>query len=145
MRISPVFPVVLSLLISVSLSAQKKVTWETLSEVEYEQVYLEDEGTYFDKPTFSENIIELEGENIEISGYVVPVDVGANYYVLSAYPYQMCFFCGNAGPETVMDLEMKADKRFEKDEKVTFTGKLSLNRNDAFRLTYVLEGAKPVD
>ena len=98
---------------------------------------------YFWKPTFSPKIKALEGEEIFITGYLVPVDYDANYYVLSRFPYANCFFCGGAGPESVVDLRIKGDHRMYKtDERLTFKGKLKLNDSDIYQLTYILEGAQ---
>ena len=66
-----------------------------------------------------------------------------NYYVLSAYPYSQCFFCGNAGPETVVELSFVGkQRRLQMDQLVTIKGKLKLNDSNIYQCNYIFE--KPV-
>ncbi|MCB0847224.1 MAG: DUF3299 domain-containing protein, partial [Bacteroidetes bacterium] len=66
-------------------------------------------------------------------------------YALSANPFASCFFCGNAGPESVMDLELTSyDKVYFTDDYVTFQGKLILNDSDLNKMCYVLEEAEEI-
>ena len=53
------------------------------------------------------------------------------------------FFCGGAGPESVVDLRFKNKNRmYETDERLTFRGKLALNADDVYQMNYILEGAE---
>ena len=81
----------------------------------------------------------LEGKKVQIQGYMIPVDLELGLYVLSANPYAACFFCGNAGPESVMALKFdKKPRRFELDEVVTFKGTLQLNDSNVDEMNYLL-------
>lgn len=121
----------------------EKITWDQLRDVSYREVYIEEMGVYYDLPQFGESVRKLDGKQIYISGYVIPVDVAANYYVLSAFPFAACFFCGGAGPESVMDVELLNQRvRFNTDDRVTFRGTLRLNDSDMYKMTYVLEDAE---
>lgn len=125
-----------------SVSAQQELSWKTLAEAEFNSVLIEEIDAYFWKPTFSDKVKGLEGTEVFISGYVIPVDYDANYYVLSRFPFANCFFCGGAGPESVIDLRFKGDHRaYKTDERLTFKGKLKLNDSDIYQMTYILEGA----
>ena len=53
----------------------------------------------------------------------------------------MCFFCGGAGPETVMEVEALEPVEYTA-EQVTLTGKLTLNDSDINRLMYLIKDAK---
>jgi hypothetical protein len=53
----------------------------------------------------------------------------------------MCFFCGNAGPETVMEVFSKDKVKYTTDL-ITIKGTLSLNDSDAMRLMYILKDAR---
>ena len=66
--------------------------------------------------------------------------------VLSANSFANCFFCGNAGPETIMDIKMKTKfkKPLKQDDRVIFRGKLKLNATDLYYLNYILEDAEVV-
>ena len=71
------------------------------------------------------------------------MDYDENFYVLSRYPFANCFFCGGAGPESVVDLRFKDENRmYETDERLTFRGKLALNADDVYQMNYILEGAE---
>jgi len=62
-------------------------------------------------------------------------------FVLSRNPNATCFFCGGAGPETVLQIEMKQGvyKRYTTDDRITFKGILRMHEKDIDSLTYVLE------
>lgn len=123
-------------------SEAKELTWTTLADVEYKDVYLEELDAWFWQPEFGESVKEYDGEQVYITGYMVPVDVTTDYFVLSRYPFAQCFFCGNAGPESVVDLRLKKEgRKFKQDERLTFTGKLRLNTTDVYELNYILEEA----
>ena len=136
---------VLTLGISLSSFAQQKIRWENLSAVSFNEVYSNDLGEYVMMPTFSEDIKALEGKEIIIKGHIIPLDVSSNDYVLSANPFASCFFCGNSGPETVMELELKTQHNFQTDEYKSFKGILRLNSEDVYTLNYILESATLVD
>ena len=48
-------------------------------------------------------------------------------YALSAFPFSSCFFCGAAGPESVLELDLKHQQEYLTDEVITFKGVLELN------------------
>lgn len=126
-----------------NLSAQKKMTWNVLADYDFEMRFDEESELYFRYPLFSKKVKDLEKQEVYITGYMIPVDVESNYYVLSAYPYANCFFCGGAGAESVLELEMKpGHRRFKTDERLTFKGEFALNAMDIYQLSYQLKGAE---
>lgn len=123
-----------------------KVTWDDLKDVTFKKKWYAEEQVYMLYPSFGQKISKFDGKDIVIKGYVIPVDYEGNLYVLSAFPYSMCFFCGGAGPESVMSLKFKkTNKRFKTDEVHTFKGKLKLNANDIYELNYILNDAEIVE
>ncbi len=121
----------------------EELTWKQLTDVEFKDVYVEELDAYYWKPTFGENVRALAGREVYITGYIIPVDYDENFYVLSRYPFANCFFCGGAGPESVVDLRFKNENRmYETDERLTFRGKLALNADDVYQMNYILEGAE---
>ncbi|MCB9235345.1 MAG: DUF3299 domain-containing protein [Bacteroidia bacterium] len=125
-----------------SVGGPQKITWEMLSDVTFVKEYNDLVDANVWKPTFGGSVLALEGEEISITGYVITVDIASDYVVLSSNPFAACFFCGNAGPETVLELRLKPDhKRFSTDEVATFKGRLKLNRSDITALNYILEDA----
>lgn len=121
----------------------EELTWKALTDVEFEDVYVEELDAYYWKPTFGEGVIAMKGRDVYITGYIIPVDYDENFYVLSRYPFANCFFCGGAGPESVVDLRFKDENRvYQTDERLTFRGSLALNADDVYQMNYILIDAE---
>ncbi len=126
--------------------AQTVITWEVLKDVEFVEVWSEEFQAIYNVPKFGKKIKSLDGKKIQIRGYIIPVDILADYYVLSANPYSSCFFCGQAGPESVMEIQFAhQESGLRMDKIITVQGKLRLNADDIVQLNYVLEDAKVVE
>lgn len=100
-------------------------------------------------PKFPRFMRALEGKNVMLQGFVIPIEETGDFntLVLSANPYTTCFFCGQAGPETVADIHLKnpkSVKRFKKDDKIMFKGQLKLNDTDYNFFNYIIENAELV-
>jgi hypothetical protein len=121
----------------------EKLTWEDLTDVEFKDVYVEELDAYYWKPIFGTSVQNLEGRKFHITGYVIPVDIDEDFYVLSRYPFANCFFCGGAGPETVVDLQFTghSPREYATDERLTFAGELKLNSDDVYQMNYIIVGA----
>ena len=117
-------------------------TWRTLAEVTYIKKYDEFLGFDIDYPVFSEGVKDLEGKEIVLSGYIIPVQGYKSHteFIFSALPFNMCFFCGGAGPETVLEVKAKEPIKFTA-ESITIKGKLKLHADDIDRLMYEVEEA----
>jgi hypothetical protein len=122
----------------------RELTWAELADVDFKDVYLEELDSYYWKPVFGPEVLAAESEDVYITGYVIPVDLDEDFYVLSRYPFANCFFCGGAGPESVVDLRFAdSDHRtYQTDERLTFHGNLRLNADDVYQMNYILEGAE---
>ena len=120
--------------------------WKTLSKITYKKEYDEFLGFKIDKPVFAQSVQDLEDQEVEVKGYIIPVEGYKSHseFIFSAYPYNMCFFCGGAGPETVMEVESTVPVEYTA-EQVTLKGKLKLNPDDINRLMYLLIDARPVE
>ena len=103
-------------------------------------------GFKVDVPVFSEGVKNLEGKEVTIKGYIIPVEGYKSHkeFILSAFPYNMCFFCGGAGPETVMEIYANDAVEYTA-EPVTLKGKLELNSTDVNRLIYALHDVVKVE
>jgi len=119
-----------------------EITWTQLADVTFSSKFLPEEELYFEKPKFGPAIKDLNGKEIYITGHIMPIDPVDNYYVLSKNTFESCFFCGLAGAETVIELELLWNEKFEMDERVTMKGYLELNDDDPYKLTYVLQEAE---
>ena len=120
-----------------------ELTWQVLSDVEFTDIYLEELDAYYWMPEFGPQVLAAEGKEFHITGYMIPVDVDEDFYVLSRFPFANCFFCGGAGPESVIDLRFSTrEKRtYQTDDRLTFRGTLRLNADDVYQMNYILEGA----
>lgn len=125
-----------------SVAQNEGNVWNTLAKITFKKEYDEMLGFKVDVPVFSDQVQAMAGEEIEIKGYVIPVEGYKSHteFVFSAFPYNMCFFCGGAGPESVM--EVYADEPIKySPEPITIKGTLELNATDVNRLIYALNGA----
>jgi hypothetical protein len=117
-------------------------TWKTLSKITFKKQMDEVLGLKIDVPVFSKEVKDLEGKEVTIKGYIIPTDgyKSQKEFVFSAFPYNMCFFCGGAGPETVMEVEAKNPIEYT-SEPIYIKGILRLNGNDVNKLIYSVEKA----
>ena len=114
--------------------------WELLSSVEIVMGYDDFMGAEVEQPKFPEQLKLREGKELTLEGFIIPLQQEADqdYFVLSRFPYQSCFFCGAAGPETVVEVYSDREFRYT-DERVRVTGKLRLNDDNPLHLFYILE------
>lgn len=132
----------LSLLLNISAQAQIEITWEQLADLSYHIKNSDSEDMVWGKPKFGESLKELDGKLVTISGYMLPITVDRNEYMLSQYHFAECFFCGNGGPESVMGLTLKQDiKKPVLNDPVIFVGILRLNKK-LYELPFKLEEAE---
>jgi hypothetical protein len=115
--------------------------WQVLAEVSF-QKQIKD-GYEWEVPQFSKHLQSWNGKKIRLKGFIVPAgEVGdAVRFMFSALPFNVCYFCGAAGPETIVELDTK--------EKIVFTtkalwveGVLQLNASNPNQHIYILRSAK---
>ncbi len=131
----------LTFVFQASLHGQESL-WKTLAKITYTKQYDELLGFKVDMPVFSADIKALEGQEVSVKGYIIPVEGYRSHkeFIFSAFPYSMCFFCGGAGPETVMEVFANDPVEYSA-EQITLRGKLELNATDVNRLMYILNDA----
>lgn len=113
--------------------------WKTLESVTYE--ITQDEYGDLYVPVFSDEVKEIQGELVEVDGFIIPFEgmFKPEELILSALPISECFFCGSGGPETVMEITMKTGEKVKYTTKrVRIKGKLKLNRDNPDKLMYQL-------
>ncbi len=139
------FSLVVLTSISYAQNGGEQNLWKTLAKITYKKEFDEFLGFKIDKPVFSDAIKELEGKEVSVKGYIIPVEGYKSHheFIFSAYPYNMCFFCGGAGPETVMEVVASEPVKYTADP-VVLTGILYLNADDINSLMFKLEKAKKV-
>ena len=127
------------------IKSQTALTWEDLKDVTYTKDYDPDYGVEFYYPTFGTHIETFDTKEVFIKGFLIPIEVEDGLYALSSFPYQSCFFCGKAGPETVIQLNLSSKRRylgFKMDQVLTFKGTFKLNRTNTADLIYILDEAE---
>lgn len=135
--------IAVAILLFAPVRAQTKVTWETLADVKFTDKYIEQEEAYYLYPNFGASVKALEGKEIYIEGHILPIDPKESIYILSKNPFASCFFCGQAGPESIVELKLKpGHPRFEMDEVIIIKGKFKLNKDDVYQCNYILEEAE---
>jgi hypothetical protein len=129
--------------IAVGQTTLKDNTWKTLSKITFKKEFDEVLGLKIDVPVFGKEVKALEGKEVTVKGYIIPTDgyKSQTEFVFSAFPYNMCFFCGGAGPETVMEISSKQPIQYT-SEPVYLKGILRLNGADVNRLIYALDKAE---
>ncbi len=117
--------------------------WKVLAEVEFENVKDAQSGLPVQLPKFSDDILALNGKEITIKGYLLPEKGYRTHkeFILSSLPYNLCFFCGKAGPETVMEVSSLDAIKYS-DDPITLKGTLMLNSFDPWGLMYILTDAR---
>lgn len=117
----------------------KLITWNDLTDVKFTRQFIKEEDMYFLMPKFGEQVKKLNGRKLQIKGYMIPVDPDDKIYILSARPMASCFFCGGAGPETIIQLNLKTKRKFKTDEVWVVEGKFRLNADNFEECNYLLD------
>ncbi|MFT6872593.1 MAG: hypothetical protein ACJAVN_001604 [Roseivirga sp.] len=138
--------IALLIIIGFTALAQNQSTWKVLSKVQIEKRFDELLNYEIDFPTFSDEVKALNGKEIVLEGWIIPLDElrGENYFVLSALPFANCFFCGGAGPETVLEVFSEKNIKFT-EKRIKVKGILNINADDPLKLMYILQKAELID
>lgn len=130
----------------VQVYAQDIDAWQILSEVSYESKSSGKDELEMDSPKFSPKLRGWNGKRIKLKGYLIPLSEfgGKDAFMLSALPFSNCFFCGGAGPETVVEIQTQQSIKFTSD-RITMEGILNLNDSDPDHHMYILKDAKRID
>lgn len=122
------FLIIVSLIAGSSLAAQDRLHWSALETIGFTEVYNESMASWIQVPQWSDFQRDTwDGKVMKITGYAIVLDPVENIYALSAYPFSSCFFCGGAGPESVMELEFLNPIDLVTDQVITVIGTLDLN------------------
>ncbi len=123
----------------------KEPTWKTLSKISFKKQFDEYLGFKVDMPVFHDEVKAMENKEITLRGYIIPVEGYKSHkeFIFSAFPYASCFFCGGAGPETVMEVLATEPIKYTTDP-IVIKGKLKLNDKDINSLMYKLVDVRKV-
>lgn len=123
-------------------------TWETLALVHMESKFDDMTAMIIKTATPKEEAMALHGNEIEVKGYMIALDVKAekSEFLFSRYTQNMCFFCGAAGPETAMQVYMKDDVKVKhSSDKIVLRGRLKIQGGDPSGLIYILEDTELIE
>jgi len=140
-----IFTIQLIFVVSVAACAQENF-WSILAEVGFESK-LDATGNYeIEVPVFSDHLKTFNNKPVRLKGYIIPLSesAGRSNFMLSSVPYSMCFFCGSAGPETIVEIEPAEKIKFTNGP-VIMEGILVLNGSDPDHHMYLLKSTKRID
>ena len=126
------------------VAAQEELTWADFADVTFEPEYNEEYDVHFLMPKFGEKIKAYNGKQISIRGYFLDISGSGEIFLVSQNPMASCFFCGAAGPETIVEVNFKETPPFKTDQIVEVMGTLQINRNDVSHCNYILHEASGV-
>ncbi|HEU0137907.1 MAG TPA: hypothetical protein VFQ50_11505 [Flavobacterium sp.] len=119
--------------------ATDTLTWKLLGDIKFVKKQHADYGEVM-FPVVNAKLKGLQKKKVTISGFIVPID--NTNYAISKNVFASCFFCGQAGPETIMGIKFKDFKgRLKTDQYVTITGILRVNENNVDEWIYNLDQA----
>ncbi|WP_158978523.1 hypothetical protein [Cellulophaga sp. L1A9] len=118
--------------------SQRETSWADLAKVTYTDKFFPAYDDYFLYPEFSGSLKDLEGKQITVTGYFLNIDPNGKLFILSKGPMSACFFCGQGGPETAIELQFVVPPKFKTDQVVSITGILKLNKDDVEHFNYIL-------
>lgn len=126
--------------LTISCHGQERLTWNTFERITFEEVFEPVSATWVQTPVWTDDLKEWDGKFVKITGYVIALDAVSSQYALSAFPFSSCFFCGAAGPESVLELILKDSDKYLTDDVITFEGILQLN-TDPLKFPLTLKDA----
>lgn len=95
-------------------------------------------------PQVNQQLKATQGKEIVMSGFIIPIDNES--YALSKNVFASCFFCGQAGPETIMGIKFKDPSiRLKTDTYVSLKGKFRYNEKNVEDWIYHIEDAVIID
>lgn len=116
------------------------LSWKLLGEIKYVKKASDDYpgGVMF--PVVNSTLKAKNKKTIVMSGFIIPID--NKTYALSKNVFASCFFCGQAGPETIMGIKFKdPNMRLKTDQYVTLQGTFRYNDSDVDDWIYHIENA----
>lgn len=118
--------------------------WQMFSDISLKRTYFEEADAYYKIPVFTSDLLDLSETDITLTGYYLPYSDEDTVIILSNFPIASCFFCGKAGIESVVMVELEDPKQtsYKTDQILTVSGKLRLNSTNIKKLAFVIADAK---
>lgn len=122
------------------ITVSDTLTWKLLSQIKYLKKPSKDypEGVMY--PVINPTLKAKNKKPITMSGFIIPID--NKNYALSKNVFASCFFCGQAGPETIMGIKFKnPGTKLKTDQYVTIQGTFRYNDADVDDWIYHVDNA----
>jgi hypothetical protein len=144
MKIKSIVFLFLFVSFSTNVFSQKKITWKDVVEIYAKEFRLNEKNP---TSTINEKAMSLEdiaNKKVTIVGYFLDLDPDGKWFILSKNPFATCFFCGKAGPETVLELLgfKNVKKKFKSDDMVEVTGMFNTIYDIEDKMSFVLENVR---
>jgi len=126
------------------LSYANQDIWALFGKTKFTEKLNREYNQYFLYPQFPAELKAYEGKEITVKGFFIPLEIdNSQMVVLSKFPMAECFFCGGAGPESILVayLKTKPSKKYKTDQIITIKGKLKLNDKDIEELNFIIMDA----
>lgn len=128
---------------TVAAQSDKNDAWALLNTTMFRTRFHEELNDFYLFPEFDATIRAREGKELLLKGYYLAFELPEHKIILSKYPYASCFFCGGAGPESVVEVNLKSKPpTLKTDASITVKGLLKLNERNIDRLNFILEEAE---
>jgi hypothetical protein len=124
----------------VNVSQADTITWKMLGVIKYVKKPHPEykEGVMF--PVINATVKAKGKKRVILSGFIIPVD--PTTYALSKNVFASCFFCGQAGPETITGIKFRGKTpKLKTDQYVTLEGVFRYNDSDVDDWIYHIEDA----
>ena len=117
--------------------------WKIFAGISLERKFIEEADAYYRIPIFTSEILAHKGKEVTITGYYLPYSRLDSVIIISRFPNASCFFCGQAGIESVAMVELgrRNEKTYRTDQRLTVRGKLLLNSTNVKKLAFVVADA----
>jgi len=125
--------------------AQDRVGWDTLGLVTFEEQEADDGWiTYI--PTFSDEVMALDGQEVRLAGFMIPLDFSQiqSNFLISMLPGDGCYFHMPGGAESIAEVQAEKGVEFSYDT-IEMVGTLQILKDDPYGLLYRIIDAKPVE
>jgi hypothetical protein len=125
----------------------QKNSWGQLMLTETEKQFDPTLGMEIDIPNIHPAAKQLNGQKIQLEGFIIPLEGKKSqaHFMFSAFPINMCYFCGRAGPESVIEVFMKEGETMPfTDKKIWIQGTLRVNAQDPQSNIYTLHYAEKI-
>ncbi len=121
--------------------SQQKITWKNVVDIYAKEFRLTEKNPTSKINTKTMSLEDIANKKVSIRGYFLDLDPNGEWYILSKNPFATCFFCGKAGPETVLQLlDFKnTKKKFKSDDLVEVTGVFNTIYDLEDKVSFVLE------